>query len=44
MKDDSVYLAHDYLGIDLERVWQIVQEEVQALKKAILRLSSEDSE
>ena len=28
-------LVHDYLGIDLERVWQITQQDLQHLKRAI---------
>ncbi len=28
-------LVHDYLGIDLERVWEIVQEDVPKLKAAV---------
>lgn len=28
-------LVHDYLGIDLERIWQITQQEVQQLKGTI---------
>lgn len=28
-------LVHNYLGIDLERVWAIVQEDVPALKAAL---------
>jgi len=27
-------LVHDYLGVDVERVWNIVQEELPALKNA----------
>ncbi len=26
-------LVHDYLGIDLERIWQITQREIQQLKR-----------
>jgi len=29
-------LVHDYLGIDLERIWEITQRDVPRLKKAIL--------
>lgn len=29
-------LVHDYLGIDLERVWDITQRDVPELKRAIL--------
>ena len=28
-------LVHDYLGIDIERIWGIVQEDVPGLKKII---------
>jgi uncharacterized protein with HEPN domain len=28
-------LVHDYLGVDMERVWNIVEKEIPALKKAI---------
>jgi uncharacterized protein with HEPN domain len=28
-------LTHDYLGIDLERVWNIVAKELPALKRAV---------
>ena len=31
-------LVHDYLGIDMERVWEITQRDVPALKRAILTL------
>jgi len=29
-------LVHDYLGIDIERVWEITQHDVPKLKKAVL--------
>jgi uncharacterized protein with HEPN domain len=29
-------LVHDYLGIDLERIWEITQRDVPLLKKAVL--------
>lgn len=29
-------LVHDYLGVDIERVWEITQREVPQLKEAIL--------
>jgi len=29
-------LVHDYLGIDVERVWDITQRDVPELKRAIL--------
>jgi uncharacterized protein with HEPN domain len=28
-------LVHDYLGIDLERVWEIIQHDVPTFKRAI---------
>jgi len=31
-------LVHNYLGVDLERVWEIVQRDVPALKAAILAI------
>ena len=31
-------LVHDYLGIDIERIWQITQEDVPQLKRAILSM------
>lgn len=31
-------LVHDYLGIDMERVWEITQREVPQLKQAILTM------
>jgi len=31
-------LVHDYLGIDMERVWEITQRDVPTLKKAILAM------
>ena len=31
-------LVHDYLGIDMERVWEITQRDVPKLKKAILAM------
>lgn len=34
-------LVHDYLGIDIGRIWQIVEEDVPALKTAIVALSQE---
>jgi uncharacterized protein with HEPN domain len=34
-------LVHDYLGIDVERVWEITQRDVPELKKAILAMLKE---
>ena len=31
-------LVHHYLGIDLDRIWQIVSEDIPALKKHILKM------
>jgi uncharacterized protein with HEPN domain len=31
-------LVHDYLGIDLERIWEITQRDVPRLKKAVLAM------
>lgn len=31
-------LVHDYLGIDLERTWEITQRDVPGLKRAILSM------
>jgi len=31
-------LVHDYLGIDLERIWQIVQHDVPQLKRAVVAM------
>lgn len=28
-------LAHDYLGVDVQRVWNIVEKEIPLLKKAV---------
>ena len=34
-------LVHNYLGVDLERIWQIVEEDVPALKAAVASLYKE---
>ncbi len=31
-------LVHDYLGIDLDRIWQVVSEDIPELKKQILKM------
>ena len=31
-------LVHDYLGIDVEKIWQIIQRDVPELKKAIVAM------
>ena len=33
-------LVHDYLGIDIERVWEITQRDIPQLKQAILAMLS----
>ncbi|HET6496683.1 MAG TPA: HepT-like ribonuclease domain-containing protein [Thermoleophilia bacterium] len=34
-------LVHDYLGVDLERIWQIVHRDVPGLKRAIIAMLDE---
>jgi len=34
-------LVHDYLGIDIERIWEITQRDVTHLKRAILTMLQE---
>ncbi len=34
-------LVHDYLGIDVERIWEIAQRDVPRLKQAILAMLEE---
>ncbi|HEV2147857.1 MAG TPA: HepT-like ribonuclease domain-containing protein [Longimicrobiaceae bacterium] len=34
-------LVHDYLGIDLDRVWAIIEQDMPALKHAAESLASE---
>lgn len=36
-------LVHDYLGIDVERIWQIMQRDVPQLKLAILTMLGEEA-
>lgn len=31
-------LVHDYLGVDIERIWEIVQRDIPELKQAILQI------
>ena len=31
-------LVHDYLGLDLDRIWEIVQRDIPELKKSIERI------
>jgi uncharacterized protein with HEPN domain len=35
-------LVHDYLGIDMEKIWQITQRDIPRLKKAVLAILGED--
>lgn len=32
-------LIHDYMGVDLEEVWMIVEEHIQPLKSSLLKLT-----
>ena len=34
-------LVHDYLGIDIERVWEITQRDIPPLKRAVLEMLGE---
>lgn len=34
-------LVHNYLGIDIDRVWEITQRDVPELKRAILTMLQE---
>jgi uncharacterized protein with HEPN domain len=34
-------LVHDYLGVDIERVWEVTQREVPQLKKVVLTMLEE---
>ena len=36
-------LVHDYLGIDLERLWEIIQRDVPPFKRAIATMLQEKS-
>jgi uncharacterized protein with HEPN domain len=31
-------LVHDYLGVDVERVWNIVENEIPVLKRSISKM------
>ena len=31
-------LVHDYLGIDIERVWNILEKDLPVLKKAVQKM------
>ncbi len=35
-------LVHDYLGVDLEIVWQVIEKDLPALKRAIVEMLSSD--
>ena len=41
VKDFRNLVAHDYLGIDAEEVWQIIQEDLPVLKHSIQGLLSD---
>jgi len=34
-------LVHDYLGIDLEQIWDIIEKDLPQLKKAISKMANE---
>jgi uncharacterized protein with HEPN domain len=36
-------LVHDYLGIDLERIWEIIQRDVPTFKRAIAAMLGQKS-
>jgi uncharacterized protein with HEPN domain len=36
-------LVHDYLGIDLERIWEIIQRDVPSFKRAIAAMLEQSS-
>src|SRR5919106_1655379 len=36
-------LVHDYLGIDLERIWEIIQRDVPTFKRAISAMLGQSS-
>ena len=36
-------LVHDYLGIDLERIWEIIQRDVPEFKRAVAPMLPEKS-
>ena len=38
IKDFRNIVAHDYLGIDAEEVWQIIQSDIPPLKKSIEKI------
>jgi uncharacterized protein with HEPN domain len=35
------FLVHDYLGVDMERIWEIVQRDVPVLKRVVSELFRE---
>ncbi len=37
-------LVHDYLGVDIDRIWEITQRDIPVLRKAILSLFQENPE
>jgi uncharacterized protein with HEPN domain len=40
MKDFRNLVAHDYLGVDAEEVWQIIKNDLPTLKNAIKKMLS----
>lgn len=41
MRDDRLYLVHDYLGVDLAQTWRIVQRDLPALKRTVEAMLAE---
>ena len=37
-------LVHDYLGVDLEIVWQVIERDLPELKRAIVEMLAPDAE
>jgi uncharacterized protein with HEPN domain len=40
MKDFRNLVAHDYLGVDAEEVWQIIKNDLPTLRNAIKKILS----
>jgi uncharacterized protein with HEPN domain len=38
MKDDRLYLIHNYMGVDTTQVWQTVEQHVPVLKQHIVAI------
>ena len=36
-------LVHDYLGLDLDRIWEVTQRDIPELKKVVKRIVGESS-